>query len=394
MSSEKNCRKGDTGHRHFHAGEVWRAVKPFFRLWGSVLSLFQALELFVENLGQLCFVQERNKCTSFPHKCVGASRRDEAELCFPGMWMAVGNRRHSGAEGGVNLWQDWWGPKNAQNEGSLAAFLLEYYCICGIMNQATCLLEQNSRCLPTHRQPSVRTLTINNTAQPRSAPLRSASRAEPHRDAAPTALWRPLLPARPAGRCSRLAASERSAAPPATRERSGAARREARRLRTGAARGGPSGSPSPPGVLSAAPASAVAARWRHRPRARTCLMRSWWPRTGREPSGGMASGPAGCREGGSAGPGRDGGAKRRGRRIAVHLSLQVPRGGLPGGVRRGQPRGGCWGAEVRRSAWRQDWLWGKEAYSGIAVRCGIFCFFSHYKMILAQKYINWSPVNW
>lgn len=50
-----------------------------------MLSLFQALELFVENLGQLCFVQERNKGTSFPHKCVGASRRDEAELCFPGM---------------------------------------------------------------------------------------------------------------------------------------------------------------------------------------------------------------------------------------------------------------------------------------------------------------------
>lgn len=124
------------------------------------------------------------------------------------------------------------------------------------------------------------TLSVNadhqqhSPAPERSAPLRSASRAEPHRDAAPTALWRPLLPARPAGRCSRLAASERSAAPPATRERSGAARREARRLRTGAARGGPSGSPSPPGVLSAAPASAVAARWRHRPWARTCLMRS------------------------------------------------------------------------------------------------------------------------
>lgn len=63
--------------------------------------------------------------------------------------------------------------------------------------------------------------------------------------------------------------------------------------------------------------------------------------TGREPSGGMARGPPGGREGGSAEPGRDGDAKRKGRRIAVRLSLQVSRGGLSGGVRRGQPGGGC-----------------------------------------------------
>lgn len=57
--------------------------------------------------------------------------------------------------------------------------------------------------------------------------------------------------------------------------------------------------------------------------------------------GGTASGPPGGREGGSAEPGRDGGAKRKGKRIAACLSLQVSRGGLPGGVRRGQPGGGC-----------------------------------------------------